>query len=138
MALTNPLGKIQAVAVRSLKVPVAVVGSAVGLAQGAASAATSLLAGPKAPDAPARAAEPVQASAPKEDSSAHPEPVNVTEELGLDPAPVEKPKVAKKAPKRRPVTKIDAAADPSTVDATPADVADAVAKAGPVGRTSVK
>ena len=47
-------------------------------------------------------------------------PVNVTEELGLDPAPVARPK------RPKPVTGIDAAADPGAVDATPADVADAV------------
>ncbi|NYG57225.1 hypothetical protein BJ980_000148 [Nocardioides daedukensis] len=50
------------------------------------------------------------------------EPVNVTEELGLDPSPIAKPK-RKKAPAKKPATKIDAAADTSQVSATPADVA---------------
>src|SRR3546814_5418593 len=50
------------------------------------------------------------------------EPVNVTEELGLDPSPIAKPK-RKKAPAKKPATKIDAAADTSQVTATPADVA---------------
>lgn len=46
-------------------------------------------------------------------------PVNVVKELGLDPAP---------APDTQPepTTSIDAAADPDSVDATPADVADVV------------
>lgn len=57
------------------------------------------------------------------------EPINVTEELGLDPAPVEKPKRTRRTTK--PTTKIDAAADPSEVDVTPADVAKAVGKGGP-------
>jgi hypothetical protein len=50
------------------------------------------------------------------------EPVNVTEELGLDPSPVAKRKPRKSAA-RKPVTSIDAEADPSDVDATPADLA---------------
>src|SRR3546814_7141569 len=50
------------------------------------------------------------------------EPVNVTEELGLDPSPIAKPK-RKKAPAKKPATKIDAAADTSQVTATTADVA---------------
>lgn len=49
----------------------------------------------------------------------HPEPVNVVEQLGLDPAPVPEPK---------PNTSIDAAADPDAVDVTPADVAKVVGK----------
>lgn len=53
-------------------------------------------------------------------------PVNVTEELGLDPSPVAKPKRPRKQPEK-PVTAIDAEADASSVDVTPADVADAVA-----------
>ncbi|QIX27142.1 hypothetical protein ncot_11435 [Nocardioides sp. JQ2195] len=61
---------------------------------------------------------------------AQPEPVNVTEELGLDPAPVEKPK-PKKKPATKPTNRIDAAADPSTMDATPADVAKTIGKDSP-------
>lgn len=53
-------------------------------------------------------------------------PVNVTKELGLDPVPVEEPKPAKKAPRQKAVTSIDAAADSSIVDVTPADVASAI------------
>lgn len=57
-------------------------------------------------------------------------PVNVTEELGLDPSPVAKPKRPRKQPEK-PVTKIDAEADPSEVDVTPADVAEAVSHRSP-------
>ncbi|WP_435770723.1 hypothetical protein [Nocardioides sp. SYSU DS0651] len=63
------------------------------------------------------------------------EPVNVTEELGLDPAPVEKPKPAKKAVSK-PVTKIDAEADAGDVDVTPADVAKAAARNGSADEAS--
>lgn len=57
-------------------------------------------------------------------------PVNVTEELGLDPSPVAKPKRPRKQPEK-PVTSIDAEADPSDIDVTPADVADAVSHRAP-------
>lgn len=53
-------------------------------------------------------------------------PVNVTKELGLDPVPVEEPKPAKKTARQKAVTSIDAAADPSSVDVTPADVASVI------------
>ena len=53
-----------------------------------------------------------------------PEPVNVVEELDLDPAPVDEPVASSDAPE--PVTGIDAQADPDTVDVTPADVAEQV------------
>ncbi len=66
-----------------------------------------------------------------------PEPVNVVEKLGLDPAPVEKPKPAKKAAPT-PTTKIDAAADPSNVDVTPADVALVVNADEPAAQNPVK
>lgn len=57
-------------------------------------------------------------------------PVNVTKELGLDAAPVAKPAPAAKADRAdKPLTSIDAAADVSHVDATPADIAPAVKKA---------
>jgi hypothetical protein len=57
-------------------------------------------------------------------------PVNVTKELGLDAAPVAKPAPAATADKAdKPLTSIDAAADVSHVDATPADIAPAVKKA---------
>jgi hypothetical protein len=57
-------------------------------------------------------------------------PVNVTKELGLDAAPVAKPAPAAKADKGdKPLTSIDAAADVSHVEATPADIAPAVKKA---------
>ncbi len=55
-----------------------------------------------------------------------PTPVNVVEELGLDPAPVDTPASA------RPITSIDAQADPEHVEATPADVAERISR--PDGR----
>lgn len=102
----NPLGMIKSVAVGVLKVPVRVVGSVVGPAKDAATPST-----------------------PPASSRPQAEPVNVTEELGLDPAPVEKPQ-AEKSEKAttEPTTSIDAAADPSSVDVTPADVAEVVGK----------
>lgn len=57
---------------------------------------------------------------------AEPEPVNVVEELDLDPAPADEPTPT--VPGQEPVTTIDAAADPDHVEATPADVAEAVSK----------
>ncbi len=46
-------------------------------------------------------------------------PVNVVKELGLDPAPIPDTRP-------KPTTRIDAAADPEGVEATPADVAKVV------------
>lgn len=120
MARMNPLGKIKDITVASLKVPVSAAGSAVGLARAttgrAAGAVTSLVGTSAEPSPFAPAAPPTD------------EPVNVIEELGLDPAPVAKPKPARKPARKKAVTKIDAAADPSHVDATPADMAKAVHK----------
>lgn len=144
----NPIGKIKDVAVETLKVPAAVAGSAVGSAVGLArSAATSLVGGGQAPEAP-----PVPTDVEPEPATVEPgagdttedgttedgphldidpdEPVNVTEELGLDPAPVAKPKPRKKAAPK-PVTSIDAEADPSDVDVTPADIAERAGENGP-------
>ncbi|NYJ03077.1 uncharacterized protein involved in copper resistance [Nocardioides thalensis] len=75
----------------------------------------------------ATAKKPAAKKAPARKAST--EPVNVTEELGLDPAPVAKKKDAAKDA-TKPVTDIDAAADPSTVDVTPADVAKQVGNDG--------
>lgn len=139
--MTNPLGKIKDVAVGSIKAPVGVARTALGVATGAAGkaagAATSLVGGrhestddaPEFPSAPA----PTEAKAPEEEAPkvtiTPDEPVNVTKELGLDPSPVAQRKPARKsAPK--PTTRIDAAADPSSVDVTPAEVAEVVSKGG--------
>ncbi|UMG92659.1 hypothetical protein [Nocardioides sp. TF02-7] len=146
MALKNQLGKIKDVAAGAAKVPVTAVGSAVGLAKGAAAAVgrskddrddrddkddDPTRATPEDTTPQDTAAEPTEepATATTDDSTgSRPEPVNVTEELGLDPAPVDKPKPSKEAATSKPTTAIDAAADPSKVDVTPADVAEAVAK----------
>ncbi len=136
----NPIGKIKDVAVETLKVPAAVAGSAVGLAKTAtdraAGAVTSLVGGhagptsePPAPPVPTDVEPTVDPDQPDQPDQPEPEieidpdkPVNVTEELGLDPAPVAKPKPRKKAAPK-PVTAIDAEADPAEVDVTPADLA---------------
>lgn len=88
-------------------------------------------------DAQAKPADKPAAEA-KKSSTSRPEPVNVTRALDLDPAPVDKPKPAEKASASKPTTKIDAAADPSDVNVTPADVAEAVAKEVPSGKKSVE
>ena len=56
-------------------------------------------------------------------------PVNVSQELGLDPAPVATPAPVAQDTEPAPVTSIDAAADATEVDVTPADIAPAVKKA---------
>lgn len=148
----NPLGKIKDVATDTLKLPVAVAGSAVGLAKsatGKATGAVSALVGggeqhhspthgnDQAPPVPTDVEpEPTEQPEPAEQpEQPHvdidpDEPVNVTEELGLDPAPVTKPKPRKKAAPK-PVTAIDAQADPIDVDVTPADIADRAGESGP-------
>jgi hypothetical protein len=128
MTSKNPLGKIKDVAVGSLKAPVVVAGSAVGLAKGAAAAGghvTKTVTGKAAgavtslvgsgdqqgqQDEPAPAAtesatpeaeqrfptaEEVAAETPDIPISPD-EPVNVTEALDLDPAPVDEPKKPKR------------------------------------------
>ena len=103
-----PIGTIKRLTATAVKAPAAVAGAVVGVAQTAARRV-------KGTDA-----EPSLKISPDE-------PVNVTEELGLDPAPVAKPR-PRKTPAPPPVTGIDAQADTDHVDATPADIADAVKK----------
>ncbi len=123
----NPLATIK-------DVTGAAAGSAVGLAKsatGKAAGAVSALVGTAREHAatPSRSAPQPTDVEPPAETPAEPEPaikpdepVNVTEELGLDPAPVTKPK--RKTPAKKPVTGIDAAADPTHVDVTPADIAE--------------
>ncbi|WP_408895753.1 hypothetical protein ACJ5H2_12640 [Nocardioides sp. R1-1] len=130
----NPLGTIKDLAGEALKVPGKVAGSAVGVARTATEKAahavgslTTQDAPGDVPDAPAPTdAAPTTQDEPKVEISPD-KPVNVTEELGLDPAPVDEPRPPK-TPKPAPVTAIDAEADPSQVHVTPADVAEVVAK----------
>ncbi|GAA3518262.1 hypothetical protein [Nocardioides daeguensis] len=105
----DPIGTIKRLSVAALKAPAAVAGAAVGVAQTAVRRVQG-----------GKAAEPTLTISPDE-------PVNVTEELGLDPAPVSKPR-PRTTPAPPPVTDIDAQADPDHVDVTPADIADAVKK----------
>ena len=144
----NPLTKIKDVAVGTIKVPLGAAGTALDLAKGTAGhvakTVTGTVAGvagaagvgPKEQASPAEAPEAPQAPegqavSPEEvvdhdlekklAETSKTEPVNVTEELGLDPAPVEKPT-------EKPLTKIDAKAEDIEVDVTPADIADRVFK----------
>lgn len=143
MAAKNPLGKIKDLTVDTLRSPKDLAGKAVGQARGAASvgrhlagqatksatsltagAVSKLMSGRKPTVAPAPGApEAAKTATPAAEDL--PTPVNVTEELGLDPAPVEAPATDE------PLTSIDAEADVSSVDVTPADVAKAVAKKAP-------
>lgn len=134
----NPIAKLKGIAVEAAKAPATVAGAAVGLTRAAAGkgaeAVASLATHTK--DSPAPTPTDVE---PAPEAAAEPEveispdrPVNVTEELGLDPSPVAKPKRPRKAAPK-PVTKIDAEADPAHVDATPADVAEAVSHHKPSG-----
>jgi hypothetical protein len=106
----NPLSMMKVVAVGTVKAPVTAGRAVVGTATGAVA---SLLGS-------SRDGSDENKSAPQ------PEPVNVTQELGIDPAPVTKPRTRPRKT-AKPVTEIDAAADPSTVTVTPADVAEVVA-----------
>lgn len=155
MATKNPLGKIKDLTVDTLKHPIDAAGKAAGQARGAASVgkhlagqATSLTAGAVSKllqgkkltitPAPEPAPRPGPAARP---AAAKSEPVNVTEELGLDPAPVAKPEVtdATATPvEGEPVTAIDAAADVEHVDVTPADVAKKVARKAPARKPAAK
>lgn len=112
----NPISMVAGVARNVLKVPITLAGSAVRLAQ-------SVAGGNHGNEQQPSSREPKVEISPDQ-------PVNVTEELGLDPSPVAKPKRPRKQPEK-PVTGIDAAADPSDVDVTPADVADAVSHRAP-------
>lgn len=104
----DPIGTIKRLTLATVKAPVAVAGAAVGVAQTAVRRVRGDSAQPSLTIAPDQ-------------------PVNVTEELGLDPAPVAKPR-PRTTPAPPPVTGIDAQADPDHVEATPADIADAVKK----------
>lgn len=109
----NPISTLKGIAHDVLKAPFTLAGTATRLARSVigTNKAESVPPGPEVEVSPDR-------------------PVNVTEELGLDPSPVAKPKRPRKQP-AKPVTSIDAEADPSEVDVTPADVADAVSHRPP-------
>ena len=147
MARSNPLGKIKDLTVETLRLPKTVADLAVGQAKGAATA------GLHAADHVTRSAvssvgslvqqrrggsspEPTAEQPAEPDASLEPEvdidpevPVNVVEELGLDPTPPTRKKPAKKAPAKKATTSIDAAAASIEVDVTPADLAEKVAGA---------
>lgn len=147
MVRRNPLKMIKDVAARALRAPTSAAGAAVDVAKSAASvgrsasvqvartalgtaagAVTTVVGDRGLPGVAGNANSPARGS----------DPVNVTEELGLDPAPVTKPNPSTKAPRTKPITKIDAAADPSSVDVTPADVAEVVAGQRSVNKKSAE
>lgn len=146
MARTNPLGKIKDLTIESLRSPRTAAGRAAGQARGAAAtglAVTGQLTRTAASTAlrvsgtigahvrkPPTSGHPTAPDSPASFPSA-PEPVNVVEELGLDPAPVDEP--ADGSPSG---TTIDAKAEPSTVDVTPADVAAKVAARTPTRKAA--
>ena len=158
MASRNPLGKIKDLTKGAASVGMHVAGQATTTAVSLTSGVVGKLVGgkkpaetaaapaPTAPEAstqsapeparktPAKKAPAKKAPAKKVSTT---EPVNVTEELGLDPAPVDQPAATSDAPDAgKPVTTSDAAADTEHVEATPADIAKAVAKKPAAARKS--
>lgn len=113
--MTHPLGMIKDLTLGAIKTPVVVAGHATRTAAGLTVRVVDRLV--PGPDLPTQGQQRHQ-----------PTPVNVTEELGLDPAPVAD------RPQDRPLTSIDEAADPDAVDATPADIAGSVARKRPTAR----
>jgi hypothetical protein len=112
--------------------PVKVVARGLGLARGTVSETRRLAREVTSPSSSWTAAtDSPERSAPVDDPApvslgTEPGPVNVTEELGLDPAPLDRPRE-----RRTPaVTGIDQQAEPGLVDSTPADVAARIARAG--------
>lgn len=117
MAPQHTLGKIKDLTAATLKSSVSVAATATGVVRTVAATGKSLAG--HAVHGAVSAAGAARGPVPPGDSpdGGEPTPVNVVEELGLDPAPVAE------RPGDRPITAIDAAADPDAVDATPADVA---------------
>ncbi len=110
-----------------IALPVRIAARALGLVRGTVSVARDRVAGPPAP---ASAWQTVDVPTPGPTPSAvtlgtEPDAVNVVEDLGLDPAPVQP---AAPAPRTAPVTSIDEQAEPRLVDSTPADVAERIAR----------
>ncbi len=111
--MTHAIGSIKHLTTDTMTLGVSLAARAYGVAKGTASVGV-------------RAVREARQSPPSpwhEATRTEPTPVNVVEELGLDPAPVDTPA----AP--TPITSIDAQADPDQVDATPADVAERIARA---------
>jgi hypothetical protein len=104
--VTHLLPSVPRLAARVVTLPWTVAARAVGLARGT----VSVVRGAPSDDLRPGSVTP--------DTSA-PVPVNVQEELGLDAAPVDTPRV----PRTPPVTSIDEQAEPDLVESTPADVA---------------
>ena len=116
--MTHPLGSIKDLATDTLRtgvtLPARVAARAYGVAKGAASIGVRAV-------TEQRQQQPT--STWRDATSEPPTPVNVVEELGLDPAPVDDT-----ADADEPITSIDAQADPEHVEATPADVAERLSR----------
>ena len=126
----NPIATLAGLARHALKAPFTIAGTAVRLVRSAAGATGATGATGTASAGTGHARDHRPASPEPEVEITPDQPINVTEELGLDPSPVAKPKRPRKQPEK-PVTAIDAQADPSEVDVTPADVAEAVSHRAP-------
>ncbi len=152
MARTNPRGKIKDLTLESLRSPRTAAGKAVGQARGAAAtglavtgqltrtaASTALKVSGTIQSHVRKPPVPTRTAAP-EPAKAAPEPVNVVEELGLDPAQGDEATPAAEATPTTPTaeaeTTIDAKADPSRVEVTPADVAAKVARRAPARKAA--
>ncbi len=105
--------------IRGVTLPARAYGLVKGTAKGTASSGARLLGYATGPaTSPWQTADTIP---PRVDTS---RPVNVNQELGLDPAPADRGR-----PRRTPpVTEIDAQAEPRLVDSTPADVAARIAR----------
>ena len=134
MDRTNPLGTIKDLTTgtlsRGIMLPARLAARSFGVARGAVSVGKHVAHDVTGRGSSATAAtEPAEPTAPAAAEKAGPvdtsEPVNVVEELGLDPAPVDEP-AGGTTDGDEPLTTIDAQADPEAVDVTPADVADQI------------
>ena len=117
---------LQHLAGGAVTLPIRVAAHTAGLVKGTVSVVGDRASRTASTTPPARRWETVDRVAPVEDQPApvvlgrEPGPVNVVEELGLDPAPAPRTKAP---PRRAAVTAIDQQAEPRLVRSTPADVA---------------
>ena len=118
--MSHPLGTITQLAtgtvVGATRLSAQVVARAYGVTRGVAAAGAGVVRSASGRDASDTATPQAAQDSPR--------PVNVTEELGLDAAPVERPR----QPRPVPVTEIDAQAEPGLVESTPADVAERISR----------
>ena len=124
--MAHPLGTIQNAATGVITLPTRLAARAYGVARGTVSVARAVVApAPASPTWEAADPEPAADEPAPVTLGTEPGPVNVVEELDLDPAPVEKPR----EPATPAVTAIDQQAEPGLVQSTPADVAERIERA---------